>query len=111
MQTRSDPRELVLALLKRSPCIVQVAAVLEDGTGVFAWGWNHSGPDGLGMHAEAHCLNRSNPHRLMCATMYVAARRRKNGRAVTAKPCPDCQRAVWGVGRVIYRDGNGVWCG
>ncbi len=111
MNTRVDPRELVLGLLSRSVCSVQVAAVLVDRGGVLAWGWNSSGRDGFGEHAECHCLNRSNPHRLEGAVMYVAARRRKNKRTLTAKPCESCQRAIWGVGRVIYRDGNGVWCG
>jgi tRNA(Arg) A34 adenosine deaminase TadA len=99
----------VLGLLSRSVCAVQVAAVLVDRKGAFGWGWNHSGADGLGEHAECHCIDRSNPHRLARAIMYIAARRKKNHRLVTARPCYQCQRAIWGVGRIVYRDENGGW--
>lgn len=111
MNKHGDPRELVVGLLTRSTCLVQVAALLVDRYGVFAWGWNHAGADGLGMHAEHHCLSRTGLQRLAEATMYVAARRRRNNRIVTAKPCPSCQLRLDGVGRIVYRDGNGVWCG
>lgn len=111
MRKPNDPRELAVALLNRSSCAVQVAAVLADKWGIFAWGHNHAGRNGYGEHAEVHCINRSNPHRLHGATMYVAARRRRNNRIVTARPCEACQRAIWGVGRVTWRDRNGVWIG
>jgi deoxycytidylate deaminase len=111
MNTNRDPKELVVALLNRSQCAVQVAAVLEDVNGVHAWGWNSSGRDGYGQHAEAHCLSRANPRRLAGSILYVAARRRRNGRVVQSRPCETCQKVIWRVTRVVYRDGNGVWCG
>ena len=112
MRLSGDPREIATTLLRRSTCAVQVGAVIEDGWGVFGWGWNSSGRTGYGMHAEDHALARSNKGRLGGATLYVAARRRRNGKVVTARPCPDCQGLIqnWGIGRVWYRDGNGVWC-
>jgi len=113
MDTNRDPKELAVALLNRSKCAVQVAAVLADAYGVFGWGWNSSGPTGLGEHAEAHCLKRSNRGRVGSATLYVAARRsRKSGnRMVTAKPCSSCQQLIKECRRVVYRDGLGRWVG
>ena len=110
MNKRMHPAELALALLNRSQCSVQVAAVLVDSWGIFAWGINHAG-NGFGEHAEAHCLRRANRSRLEGATMFVAARRKRNGRAVTARPCDACQRLVRACHRVIWRDSRGVWCG
>jgi deoxycytidylate deaminase len=111
MNTKQHPTEIALALLNRSVCAVQVAAVLEDDYGVYAWGWNSSGPDGYGMHAEAHCLSRANLARVKDSTLYVAARRRRSSRPVTAKPCLNCAELIKNVERVVFRDGNGVWIG
>lgn len=111
MDTKRDPRELCQALLNRSKCHVQVAAVLADDYGVFGWGWNSSGPTGMGQHAEAHCLMRSNRGRIGSATLYIGARRLRNKRTVTAKPCEDCQKLIKECRRVIYRDGGGKWVG
>ena len=109
MNTNLNPQELVVQLLKRSTCSVQVAAVLADNAGIFAWGWNSSGVTGHGMHAEEHCLRRANPARVPFATLYVAARRRKSGRAVIARPCEKCapivSKCVW----VEWRDSHGTW--
>lgn len=104
-----DPTDIVLGLLDRSSCAVQVAACLVDKWGVYAWGWNSSGLSGMGECAEKHCLRRANPKRLSTATLYVAARRRKNGHTVTARPCLSCQRLIRRVGRTIYRDSAGEW--
>jgi deoxycytidylate deaminase len=104
-----DPKDLAIALLRRSECSVQVAAVLADLWGIFSWGWNSTGMDGFGEHAESHCLRRSNGRRLKGATLYIAAVRKKNGRVVTAKPCEACQGVIKKVGRVCYRNGEGVW--
>lgn len=38
MNTSRDPRELVVDLLPRSSCAVQVAAVITDRHGIFSWG-------------------------------------------------------------------------
>ena len=110
MNLHSHPTDIAATLLNRSVCAVQVAAVLVDVCGVFSCGGNHAGADGLGQHAECHCINRSNPHRLEQATMYIAARRRRNKRIVTARPCAVCEKMIWGCKRVVYRDTNGVWC-
>lgn len=110
MNRNLDPREIVLNILDRSICQVQVGAVLSDNWGVYGIGWNHSGPDGMGLHAEIHCLGRSNRSRMALSTLYVAARRKRNDKIVTAKPCPACMPVVasW-CGRVVYRDGKGDW--
>lgn len=107
----SDPRQLAVDLLDRSICAVQVAAVISDNRGIFAWGWNSSGPTGFGQHAECHCILRANRDRAVGATLYVAARRRRNGKPVLAMPCDDCARFItWaGIGKAVYRCQNGEW--
>lgn len=102
------PSDLAVDLLDRSTCQVQVAAVLVDSS-IHAWGWNSMGPSGYGLHAEHHTLTRANKRRLKGSTMYVAARRKKSGNTVTAKPCLECQPLLKHVGKVVYRDGDGRW--
>lgn len=109
MDTDLDPKDLVRALLDRSTCAVQVAAVLVDHFAIHSWGWNSAGPRGLGQHAEAHCFRRANWDRVYGSTLYVAARRQKNGNRVTAKPCEQCQKLVRFCRGVVYRDGKGEW--
>jgi deoxycytidylate deaminase len=109
VKTNLNPQELVVELLKRSTCSVQVAAVLADKHGVFSWGWNSSGPTGMGEHAEAMCMRRANPARVPLATLYVAARRRKSRRAVLACPCVACARIVLKCAYVCYREKSGKW--
>ena len=106
-----DGKRLLRKLLNRSICSVKVAAILRCEDKVVAVGWNHIGFDGLGMHAEADCLRRVNLRRLQASTLYVAAERKRNGRAVKARPCPDCERLIRGlaVGRVLWRDSDGEW--
>lgn len=104
-----DPTEVVIALLDRSICSVQVSALLVDKWGIYSWGQNHVGFDGLGQHAERECLRKANPKRLSESTLYIAARRRRNGHIVTARPCAICQQLIRRVGRTIYRDANGEW--
>lgn len=106
---KAKPTELAVELLDRSTCQVQVAAVLADKHGTFSWGTNHQGFDGYGMHAEHFCWLRSNRKRLSEATMYVAARRKKSGSVVLAKPCLQCQQIIRKIGTVIYRDKDGKW--
>ena len=104
-----NPTEIVVALLNRSICSVQVAAALVDNMGIYAWGWNHSGLNGLGMHAEAHCLRRANRSRFPESTLYVAAKRERNNKIVTARPCLMCQDLLTSIGSVVYRDSAGNW--
>lgn len=109
MNLNNDPKEVVEQLLKRSTCSVQVAALLVDREGIFSWSWNHQGFDGLGEHAEAGAIRRGNWKRYKGATLYVAARRGRNGRVLNSKPCEDCALLikVAKVGRVVYRDREG----
>lgn len=110
MRKPNDPRELAVALLSRSECAVQVAAVLADRWGIFGWGWNSSG-SGFGEHAEAAAFRRANRKRLEWATLYVASQRVRNGKAVCSLPCEDCERLIVKVGirRVWWRNNTGVW--
>ncbi len=109
MKKPPDPKELAEEILKRSICTVQVGAVLADGSGIFSWGWNHAGPEGMGMHAEAHCLRRANKARLNGATLYVASRRHRNHKVITSQPCLECQALLKGLTRVLWRDADGRW--
>lgn len=114
MNLKRHPFLIVTDLLSRSTCAVQVAALLVDPFGPYCYGWNNSGRDGMGQHAEAHCLSRANKARLEGSTLYVAAQRvRRSGRigVVTARPCLDCQHLLRGVKAVVYRDGKGEWHG
>ena len=106
-----DPRHLAVNLLPRSTCRVQVAAVIADCHGIFSWGWNGQGADGLGEHAEAAAFRRANKRRLEWATLYVAARRQKSGNVLIAKPCEECAKLIrrWGIRTVIWRDKNRQW--
>jgi len=103
------PNDLAIDLLDRSTCAVQVACVIADSHGIFAWGHNHIGFDGLGCHAERYALMRANRRRLLDSTVYVAARRRKSGNTVTAKPCEECQLLLKHVSKVMYRDKENTW--
>lgn len=109
---KGDPKELAETILNRSTCNVMVGAVIRDGVGVISWGWNSSGPDGYGQHAEAHAISRANQDRLRHATIYVASKRKSTGKWVVSKPCPDCQRLVdkWEL-KVKYIGKDGVWHG
>lgn len=105
----SDPRDLVINLLPRSPCMVKVAAVLVDNWGIHAWGWNNVGV-GFGCHAEAHAISRASKHRLFKSTIYVASIRARNDKIIMSKPCEACQALIdkWCL-KVVYRNEKGVW--
>ena len=122
MNTRLSPRELAILLLHRSPCNVQVAAVLSDKKGnIFAWGWNHTSHNGNGMHAERHAISgRANRKRLFGSRLTVAGKRRKSGNFVCAKPCTKIQPRYacepcmelakkYGIGIIEYVTPNGTW--
>lgn len=104
-----DPREIVIALINRSICAVKVGAVIVDRWGIHSWGWNSSGYTGLGEHAEAHAIRRCNRDRMGNSTLYVGAVRMRNNKIITAKPCEECMKLIKGIGRVIYRNGEGEW--
>jgi pyrimidine deaminase RibD-like protein len=103
-----DPRQLATALLSRSICNVQVAAVIADKSGIFSWGWNHAGRNGFGEHAEAAAIRRANKKRLEYATVYVAAKRNRN--FINSMPCPDCARLLrkYGIRTVHWTMGKGA---
>lgn len=110
MKKPSSASSLAVDILARSGCCVQVGAAIEDGVGILSWGWNSMGFDGYGIHAEAHAILRANKRRLRGATIFVASKRKRNGKVVPSKPCPDCQKLIdkWGL-HVVWRDSNGVW--
>lgn len=109
MRKPASARELAVDILTRSSCSVKVGAAIEDNNGIVSWGWN--GPaGGLGIHAEAHAILRSNRKRLSGATIYVASIRGRNGKIILSKPCEDCQRLIdkWNL-RTEYRHNDGNW--
>jgi deoxycytidylate deaminase len=103
-----DPRQLAIDLLGRSTCHVQVAAVIADRHGIFSWGWNSSGRDGYGEHAEAAAIRRANKRRLDYATIYIAGKRSKQ---VMSRPCEECQKLLkkWGVWFTVYTLSEKGW--
>lgn len=105
------PSELAVDLTKRSICAVQVAAVVWDSYGVFSWGWNSAGPDGMGEHAEAHAIKRANKARLAGSSIAIAGRRKRNGKIVVSLPCTDCANRVskWGIKWVWIESKDGLW--
>lgn len=109
MNLNQPPTEVAEAMLRRSQCHVQVGACLADDWGIHAWGWNGMGPTGMGEHAEAMCLKRANRDRIEGSTLYVAARRHRNGKIVTARPCDMCWALTLRCKKVMYRDGKGIW--
>ena len=112
MNTKRDPREIAETILERSVCTVQVGACLVDPKGrVVSWGWNHSGFDGFGMHAEDHCISRASRRRVEGSTIYVASKRLRNAKVVSSRPCPDCEELIrsMGIKLVWWRNGDGRW--
>ena len=110
MNTRVIPRQLAIDLCRRSPCRTKMAAVLFDAWGIFSWGWNFSGPHGLGMHAEDHCLHRANRRRLGGSRMVVAGLKPSGKGLVPSRPCEGCRTRLQasGVELVIFHE-DGEW--
>jgi len=106
---KPSPEELTLDLIPRSICTVQVAAVIVDNHGIHSWGWNSVG-SGLGEHAEAAAIRRSNRRRLRGSTIYVASIRNRNQKVINSRPCDDCAKLIskWGL-TVVFRDEQGKW--
>ena len=105
-----DPRDLVLNLLSRSVCAIQVASVIADDVGIFGWGWNSMGPTGYGLCAERHAIGRSKRVRLWEATIYVAGKYKDKGTVVNSKPCEKCQAMIDKYGMtVVFRGKDGKW--
>lgn len=111
VNTNLHPTDLAIDLLGRSTCIVQVAAVLHDRHGIFSWGWNHAGSDGMGSHAEDVAIFRANPKRLKGATITVAGIRKKSSNPVLSLPCEDCMQLILSkdIAAVQFMLKNGVW--
>jgi hypothetical protein len=125
MNTRISRRELAIDLCSRSACYIKMAAVCSDSSGIFAWGWNSSGRDGYGQHAEEHAISRANRKRLKdCVVTIAGLRHRKGGVSgitheryhgyvsyVFACPCKDrCWPLLQAVGvktiEFIHPDGH-----
>jgi cytidine deaminase len=105
-----DPKDLVINLLPRSTCHIQVASVIADDVGIFAWGWNSMGPTGMGLCAERHAIKRAKRARLWKATIYVAGGYKGRSKMVNSKPCAKCQSVIDQYGMtVIYRNQKGEW--
>ena len=108
MNTTKSPKTICVDLLHRSPCRVQMAAVLVDQQQrVYSWGWNNNY-----QHAEVHAIKRANPKRVSGSTLYLAGRRAKSGNWVYAFPCSSkCYKFVlrWGVTRLVSLGKDGVW--
>ena len=107
----NDPRMLAEALLHRSTCSYRAAAVIADAHGILSWGWNSSGRDGYGEHAEAAAIRRANKRRLPGAIIYVASDRKKSENAIYSKPCAACLRllASCNIGTIWFRYSKGLW--
>ena len=110
MRKPVDVRKLAVDILDRSTCGVQVGAAIEKSGYILSWGWNSTGFDGFGLHAESHAIMRANKKRLHGATIYVASLRSRNGKMVTSKPCANCQQLIdkWNL-RVVWRENTGEW--
>ena len=89
MRTNLIPWDLANDLIHRSSCRVKMAAVITDKDDrIFSWGWNHCGPDGMGMCAERFAIQRSNPKRLAGSTISI---RGWNGvNKSVSLPCKQC---------------------
>ena len=119
MNTRQGARELAKDIAERSPCCVQVGAVLSDNKGrIISWGWNHYDVNGSDrsttIHAEEHAISRANPKRLRTGkvTLSLAGQWNKNNNLVYARPCTDrCMPAAQkhGVDTIEYRNKDGSW--
>ena len=111
MRKPADGKLLASEILSRSQCSVQVGAAIVDSTGrIISWGWNSMGPDGYGLHAEHHAIQRANKRRLAGATIFIASVRNRNNKVVISKPCPDCQRLIakWKL-QACWRSNMGDW--
>ena len=105
MVTNIDAWNIAGTLRRRSRCRFKVGAVLTDAKGrVFAWGWNHAGPNGRGLCAERHALQRANPGRLAGATIHIRAFNGVN--ESPSMPCWRCHAALTraGVAKIEYTD-------
>ena len=108
---KSNPQQLAVDLLDRSVCSVAVAAVVFDSHGIYSWGWNSSGANGYGEHAECAAIRRANRNRLSKSMIAVAGRRKRNMKVVVAFPCADCQARLIkvGISTVWIQEKSGLW--
>ncbi|MEK7212749.1 MAG: hypothetical protein WAP51_01285 [Candidatus Sungiibacteriota bacterium] len=114
MNTRRTPRELARDLSARAAGKYQMAAVLSDRRGIFAWGWNHSvriiGANAVEtVHAEEHAIKRANPRRLSGSTLTVYGEK-NTGKLLFARPCKErCEVMAkkHGVAKIEYHASDG----
>lgn len=108
MNKKLEPTELAEQVARRSNCKIKVGSIIMDRNGIFSWGWNHAGTDGLGEHAEVHALKRANRKRLAGSVVINFAIRK--GREICSFPCPSCMAKLKKVGvvKVYCRNPEGV---
>ena len=95
MNKTKSIRNLTKIIALRSRCRIKVGAVIYDKKNrIISWGWNSSGKDGKGWHAERHAIYRANPKRLKGAFMSIRAFSRNPNNELCSKPCPDCEAAI-----------------
>lgn len=106
----NDPKKLAIDIAFRSSCRIMMGAVIYDKRGIFSWGWNSSGFDGMGLCAERHAISRANPNRLNNSIICIAGFRRRNLGMVRGLPCELCESVISKVRikTVIYLD-KGEW--
>ena len=77
---------------QRSNCWVMAGAVITNKNGeIITGGWNHAGPNGMGMHAEAEAIRRLRrrhaPHAITIAKF--------NGKKwLKSPPCSKCAALI-----------------
>lgn len=111
MNTRLGRRDLAINLCARSTCHTKMAAVISDHHGIFSWGWNHMGSNGLGLHAEEFAIERANPRRLRGSIITVAGYRRR-GSLIISRPCDErCLPLIrrCGIKRIELIDNDKEW--
>lgn len=106
---KSHPKQLAIDISDRSNCRVKVGAVLVDKKGIFSWGWNNMGSDGMGCCAEQHAISRANPKRLSGASIYIYGTHRKTGNPVPAAPCDSCITAIYRANLRLIMWNNKDW--
>lgn len=109
MPSFQSPKDAALYYMKRSICTVQVGAVLWDKRGFVSAGWNHSGPSGMGEHAEENCLKRASHKRANGAVMWIAGRYKKSKNPVNSSPCAFCWLLLKPCAYVCYRAKDSTW--
>ncbi|MBI3633154.1 MAG: hypothetical protein HY226_02585 [Candidatus Vogelbacteria bacterium] len=107
---------MALDISRRSPCRVQVGAVLSDKKGrVISWGWNHYlDAHKNTIHAEEYAFMRANPERIRVGgiTLTIAGSHCNNHTWVYSRPCIErCLKLVLRhkIKNIEYTTREGKW--